>query len=151
MTPKLVLVPFDPAHVRLMEFGRPEMSGMVSLQTRADYAVRLAQAGPAYTLYDKRGIIIGAAGIGTYWSGVGEAWALLSSLADRYMFSIHKIVKTSIPRLAVEMNLHRLQTVVPAKSDRALGWAERLGFKSEGIMRQYGPDKGDYYRFARIF
>ena len=32
-----------------------------------------------------------------------------------------------------------------------LRFAEFLGFKNEGLMRGYGPDKSDYYRMAKVY
>ena len=32
-----------------------------------------------------------------------------------------------------------------------LRFAEFLGFKNEGLMRGYGPDKSDYYLMAKVY
>jgi RimJ/RimL family protein N-acetyltransferase len=47
--------------------------------------------------------------------------------------------------------IKRLQTSVKADSKLALRFAEWLGLKQEGLMKNYGPDGSDYYRYARIF
>ena len=151
MTPDLVLTQFDPAHVRLMELDRPEMLGMVSLEDSVAYAARLAEAGPAFSLFDKRGLIVASAGVGVYWQGVGEGWLILSSLAEKFMFSVHSLIKRRMVDVIRDLDLKRLQIVVPVGSDRAYSWACRLGFCWEGTMEKYGPDGNDYHRFARIF
>jgi len=153
MTKGLIIVPFDPAHIRMIEFDRPEMEVMKHLGDLQEYAKTLASCGPAFSLFDKHGLIIGSAGIGkvVFWDGVGEAWALISSLADQYMFSIHAVVKRSIDVVSADMKLHRLQTLVPFGSRRAKHWAKHLGFKREGPMYKWGPNRENYYRYARIF
>jgi hypothetical protein len=151
MTPDLILTDFDPAHVRLMELDRPEMSGMVSLEDVVAYASRLAAAGPAFSLFDKRGLIVASAGVGVYWRGVGEGWLILSSLAEHFMFSVHALIKRGMAKVVKDLELKRLQIVVPVGSDRAVNWAHRLGFCWEGKMEKYGPDGADYHRFARCF
>ena len=45
----------------------------------------------------------------------------------------------------------RLQTAVKSNFKTGLRFAEFLGFKNEGLMKAYGPDKTDYYRMARIY
>lgn len=47
--------------------------------------------------------------------------------------------------------LWRVQATVKVGWERALRFAEFMGFESEGVMRQYGPEKGDYFRVARLF
>ncbi len=152
MTPDLSLANFDPSHLARMSFTRPEMASIpaVSFGGIEEYGQRLAAWGPAYTLLAPSGELIGSAGIGLMWPGVGEGWVIMSDLADRYMFSVHAIVKRIMGRLIRDLKLHRLQITIPCGSERARAWAHRLGFAWEGDMRGYGPDRTTYQRFARV-
>ena len=47
-------------------------------------------------------------------------------------------------------NFKRFQTSVKADCDVAIRFAKFLGLEEEGLMKNYGPDGADFYRFARI-
>lgn len=150
MTPDLRLTEFKAEHATMMTFSRPEMLAVLGVGDLEAYGLRLASWGPGYSLFAPDGVIIGSAGIGICWPGVGEGWALMSDAADRFMFSIHAIVRRIMLRLVQDLGLFRLQIAVPKDSMRAIAWAHRLGFGWEGEMLKYGPDGSTYHRFARI-
>jgi len=79
------------------------------------------------------------------WSGVGEAWSLLSEKARRYPIAMTKAAKCFLNNVETQFNLHRLQITVKSTDKRAMGWAKTLGFVSEGLMLQYSADKEDNY------
>jgi hypothetical protein len=79
------------------------------------------------------------------WSGVGEAWSLLSEKARRYPIAMTKAAKCFFNNVETQFNLHRLQITVKSTDKRAMGWAKTLGFVSEGLMLQYSADKEDNY------
>jgi RimJ/RimL family protein N-acetyltransferase len=47
-------------------------------------------------------------------------------------------------------DLWRVQASVHANDEKAYRFADWCGFEEEGLMRMFGPDKSDYYRFARV-
>jgi len=46
--------------------------------------------------------------------------------------------------------LHRLQITVRTDDNRAIRYAEHLGFKTESVMKKYGPDMVDYLLMTRF-
>mgnify|MGYP003671506105 CR=1 FL=1 len=54
-------------------------------------------------------------------------------------------------KLGPHLNLRRLQIVVDVNREKAVQWADFLGFKREGVMKRYGPEGHDYYMYARIY
>ena len=44
----------------------------------------------------------------------------------------------------------RIQAAVRADWPEAQRFAEFLGLENEGLMRKYGPDGSDYFRFAKV-
>ena len=50
-----------------------------------------------------------------------------------------------------EQELVRIQAAVRADWPEAQRFAEFLGLENEGLMRKYGPDGSDYFRFAKVF
>jgi RimJ/RimL family protein N-acetyltransferase len=47
-------------------------------------------------------------------------------------------------------DLQRIQASVHANDKQAIRYVEWLGFENEGLMKKFGPDGSDYYRFARV-
>lgn len=150
MDNRLRLIPFEPYHLSLINCTRPEMKTVPGMIDLDDYGNKLKASGPAFSLFTINDEIIGSGGFGLYWPGVAEGWLMLSDSADRFFFSIHKLVSHSIPTFMNSMKLRRLQIMIPSDSKRAFNWATRLGFISEGLMTKYGPDGSDYYRMARF-
>jgi hypothetical protein len=109
----------------------------------------LLEAGAAYTMLAAEGII-GCMGLFLLWPGVAEGWAYSTDLTPKYALSVHRAVKKGITRFMKAFNLRRLQIRVHV--DNAVGrrWAERLGFSLESVMRQFGPDGGDYCSYVML-
>lgn len=84
------------------------------------------------------------------WTGVGEAWSLLSEKARRYPIAMTKSARIFFDQCESIFNLHRLQITVNSNDKRAMGWAKTLGFVSEGLMLGYSADKDDTHMMRRI-
>lgn len=109
------------------------------------YGTQLRQAGPAFTAF--AGLdVVGCAGIIPLWHGRAMVWALLSDLVRVYPKAIHKAVKQYIDAYQVD----RLECCVDPRSERAIRWAQRLGFSYEGTMRKYTPIGTDMDMYVRI-
>jgi len=65
--------------------------------------------------------------------------------------SVAKAVKQNIDYLATSNNIKRLQTAVRPDFGIGIRFAKWLGFTNEGLMKSYGFDGTDRYRFARIY
>lgn len=95
------------------------------------------------------GRVVAIAGLMGLWKGVGEVWAAFAPGGERYMKTIHRKSKEVIAE-ALNNGFWRIQTNVIAGFDKGIRWVERLGFKSEGVMRKYSPNGGDMIRYAIV-
>lgn len=90
------------------------------------------------------------AGILPMWPEVAELWCLfpedITSLSRKNPRQFIHIIKNYINLVPQK----RIQTIVKADFKIAIKFIERFGFKNEGLMKKYGPDGQDYYRYAHI-
>lgn len=115
-------------------------------ENRIDAAV----AGMAYTLlHNNKPIVSG--GIFPLWNGVCEGWVISSKRIFGVKIKAAKLIRHRTDILCAANKVWRLQTTVKANFKMGLRFAEFLGFKNEGLMRGYGPDKSDYYRMAKVY
>ena len=115
-------------------------------ENRIDAAV----AGMAYTLLLNNQPIV-SGGIFPLWNGVCEGWVISSKRIFDVKIKAAKLIRHRTDILCAANKVWRLQTTVKANFKMGLRFAEFLGFKNEGLMRGYGPDKSDYYRMAKVY
>ena len=90
-------------------------------------------------------VVLGIGGVHNIWQGVGEngyCWAKrrLRVLLARHM----QYVRSHAGRVWYQRIGSISVKDVKAKV-RRMAW-----FENEGIMKKYGPDGSDYYRYARV-
>jgi RimJ/RimL family protein N-acetyltransferase len=95
--------------------------------------------------------VIAAAGMKRIWGNVAEGWFIAKNDVWNYPITIAKAVKQNIDYLATSNNIKRLQTAVRSDFGIGIRFAKWLGFTNEGLMKSYGFDGADHYRFARIY
>jgi RimJ/RimL family protein N-acetyltransferase len=95
--------------------------------------------------------VIAAAGMKRIWGNVAEGWFIAKNDVWNYPITIAKAVKQNIDYLATSNNIKRLQTAVRTDFGIGIRFAKWLGFTNEGLMKNYGFDDTDHYRFARIY
>jgi RimJ/RimL family protein N-acetyltransferase len=95
--------------------------------------------------------VIAAAGMKRIWGNVAEGWFIAKNDVWNYPITIAKAVKQNIDYLATSNNIKRLQTAVRTDFGIGIRFAKWLGFTNEGLMKSYGFDGSDHYRFARIY
>jgi hypothetical protein len=106
--------------------------------------------GLSYTLMDNEHPIF-SGGIYPLWQGTAEGWVLSSKRIFNHKIRAARLMKTRLDMLCINNNIWRLQTAVKSNFKLGLRFAEWLGLHQEGLMKQYGPDKTDYYRMAKIY
>ena len=148
------LVPFEVHHIKFMRDVRNDITAFGML-LNDDYLQRLKQSGPSFSAFIDRSsdyswTLLGSAGVGVYWQGVGEGWLIACSLVDQHKLSFHRTVKRKLHEIQESQELHRVQTVVETGNRRACRWAEALGFDFEGELTAYGPNRETYLRYARV-
>tara|TARA_B100000795_G_scaffold250139_1_gene218116 strand:- start:318 stop:767 length:450 start_codon:yes stop_codon:yes gene_type:complete len=113
------------------------------------YAYYLKEIGMSFTgmLNNKP---IAAGGVFPLWDGVAEGWVLATEEINKYPITFSKVIKLRCDMLLKNNSIKRFQTSVKADCDVAIRFAKFLGLKEEGLMKNYGPDGADFYRFARI-
>lgn len=85
------------------------------------------------------------------WNGVAEIVAYTTNEVETNRVAFHKACLRGIDYAVDFYGLHRLQAYVWGDYVRSIKWLERLGFKVEGVMRQFGPNKVDATMLGRIF
>ncbi len=120
-----------------------------SKYTLRNWIERMEKKDRAFTLIDN-GHLVAAGGIIPIWDGMGEAWLIPSDVMPGYRLQVIKIVRKRIDEIIDSDNLRRLQATVRADYDVATRFVEFLGFKREGLMRNYGPGGADHYMYSRI-
>jgi hypothetical protein len=112
--------------------------------------MELEQKGLAYTCMINNQPIA-SAGMKIIWGGVAEGWVLATSKVWDHPLVIARAIKKNFARLARENKIKRVQTAVRADFKTGLKFAKWLGLENEGLMKHYGFDGSDHYRYARIF
>jgi len=92
-----------------------------------------------------------AAGMKIIWGQVAEGWVIASNDMWKYPLGVAKAIKKDFARVAKEHNIKRVQTAIRKDFTQGKRFAEWLGLENEGLMKQYGFDGTDHYRYARIF
>jgi hypothetical protein len=105
----------------------------------------------AYSGVNALGKVFGCAGIITATPGVGFCWALFDAdLVHSVPPSwIYRVVKRGIDE-AFRSGFHRLQADCSSDNPLFEHFITNIGFKREGIMRKYGPDKKDHILFSIV-
>ena len=150
MTDNFKVVPYETQHGdEMIEFGLNDtlMDGDATFkENRIDFA----GAGLAYTLLDNN-VPICSGGIVPTWLGNAQGWVISSKRIFRNKVKASRLIRKRTDLLCANNKIWRLQTAVKANFKTGIRFAEFLGFKNEGLMRGYGPDKTDYYLMARIY
>lgn len=95
-------------------------------------------------------ILVFVGGVVPKWDGVGDGWLLVDKA---FPILVQPYLKEFFAGFNYYMSLlkyNRIQTGVLEGFDQGIRFIEGLGFKREGLMKQYGSDKKDYWRYAYL-
>ena len=140
---------FEPWHLEAVVMRSREVRTFSQIDREADMETKTAKLGTAFTGFSENGII-GCAGIAPIWPGVGHAWVVAGKHYKNHRIWMHKQVIDYMNKIIAGMELTRVQANVVCSFTPGIQWLERMGFKLEGKMYQYGPDGADHYLYARI-
>lgn len=139
---------FKPYHLNnykgLKSYGISSMSD----STRKQGIERQSLLGPCVTVMHHNDVIA-IFGVVLIWKGLGEAWSTFDEKARRYPIGMTKGALTFFDICEILFSLHRLQITVLSTDNRALRWANTIGFVQEGLLTQYSEDKKDFYMMRR--
>jgi len=96
------------------------------------------------------GRVIACGGVHIMWNGVGEGWLVMSTKAYEMPITVARCTVKLFKTIMENNDLWRIQASVHSGDNQSLRYAEWMGFENEGIMKKFGPDGSDYYRFARV-
>lgn len=83
--------------------------------------------------------------------GVADLWSLVSEEIKKYGKSFYKFCMTLMEFGNYNLGIHRFQMTVRVGNKELIRWSEALHMKCEGLMEKFGPDKSDYFLFARVY
>jgi hypothetical protein len=92
-----------------------------------------------------------SAGMKIIWGQVAEGWVIATNEMWKYPLGVAKAIKKDFANVARQHNIKRVQTAIRKDFKQGLRFAEWLGLENEGLMKSYGFDGSDQYRYARIF
>jgi hypothetical protein len=142
------IVPFEPRHLARIAPGPFERLAVEGIEF--DWpASGVAIPGPAFTLIDSDGTPLGAGGLVPLWRGVVQGWVFASDQLRRRPLVLHRAVRRGLAMAETGLGLHRIQITVHEDFAASRRWVERLGFRFEGRMPGYGPNRDTYLRYAR--
>ena len=85
------------------------------------------------------------------WGRVAEGWVIATSEIWKNPLAVARAIKKDFARVAREHNIERVQTAIRKDYKQGQRFAEWLGLENEGLMKKFGFDGTDQYRYARIF
>jgi RimJ/RimL family protein N-acetyltransferase len=146
----LHIVPYIANHGKIILSSQMNHALMDKDATFDGETMNLEQPGLAFTCMINNEPIA-SAGMKLLWDGVAEGWVLATSKVWNHPLIIARAIKKNFARLAMEHKIHRVQTAVRAEFGIGIKFAKWLGLENEGLMKRYGFDGADHYRFARLF
>ena len=150
MTDNFKIVPYETQHGdEMIEFGLNDKLMDIDAnftENRIDFTL----VGLSFTLLHNNNPVC-SGGIVPLWNGVAEGWVISSKRIYKERIRASRLIRKRTDLLCAANKIWRLQTAVKSNFKTGLRFAEFLGFKNEGLMKAYGPDKTDYYRMARIY
>lgn len=143
------LIDFEPEHAEELFTKSTTLATADSKFALRNWLDRLERKDRAFTLMDNGHLVV-SGGIYPIWDGMAEAWLIPSDEMPRYKLKMIKILREHIDLITAEDGLRRLQATVRADYPVALRFIEFMGFKKEGLMKNFGPDGTDHFMYARV-
>jgi len=146
-----VVVPFEKWHMNWVDFNSVALVNVShSKYTIEEQALALEIQSDAFTAL-RDGKVVACVGVTSLWTGVYELWMYLGKETFSEKRKALRILKEFLDELIVKHKMHRLQSVVLADFKEGRRFAKFFGFKEEGTMKNFGPEKETYIRVAKCF
>jgi RimJ/RimL family protein N-acetyltransferase len=139
----------------MLELIKFEGGHILEVETDFDFPTSARKAIGEHSVLDgyslkKGNDILACAGVSIMWQGVAEGWLIMSRHAYKYPVSIARYTDGLFEGIMKRNNLRRIQASVNCNDEKSVKFANWLGFEYEGIMKKFGPDGADYFRYARV-
>jgi len=143
----LKIMPCTPEHIEKIPWTDQDPA----FEPYARQAMKQCADGDStFALMAPEGVVM-CGGLAPVSPGVAYAWLMASELIQRYPLAACAACMEGLAFLAEKQDLHRVQTAIYPAFTKGRIFAEWLGFKFEGVMRRYSPDRRDYYLYAKLF
>jgi len=96
------------------------------------------------------GTIVASAGLIPLWAGHAEAWMIGGDEIPRHAISVARQLRVMFDDVMWQHGIYRAQANIHCRFERAIRLAEWLGFEQEGLMRRFGAEGDDYFRYAKV-
>ncbi len=83
--------------------------------------------------------------------GVVDLWSIISDRVREYPKSFYKFVMSLMEMGHENIGIYRFQMTVQEGHQDLIRWAEALRMKCEGFMEKFGPNKENFFIFARVY
>ena len=144
------LIPYQPIHACMIidEKIRKHDLWLTEVPGCEEWPWKWAEH-PAYTLIIDGEVILCGGVMLLDWQA-GDAWTLFADSYQKYPIACFKACKYVIDKISKEHNLRRVQAIVQTELNGGQRFAERLGFKKEGILQSFGPNGEDFVILGKI-
>lgn len=85
------------------------------------------------------------------WEGVAQCYAWTGNAVDKMPKEFWRACLRGLESAKEAMGLHRLEAYVRTDHPHGRGWLSRMGFATEGLLRQHDVDKCDAYMMGRVW
>ena len=138
-------------NLRQFEVSHAEeaMAGEEPVRGFYTYLAQMRVQGMSWSA-DVDGRIVASAGLIPLWAGVAEAWMMGGDVIGRHQVKVARQIRTMFDDVMKQRGLYRAQANIHHRFDKAIRLAEWLGFENEGLMRRFGVEGDDYFRYARV-
>ena len=144
------VVPFHNSHLNVMDFRKQDLQIINGFINYNELTKNLNDNGLSFTGIANQKFVC-CFGLVKIWEGNYEGWLLPSKDVGKNKFAFHRAALRFFTYAADKLNIHRIQMIVLISNDIAYKWAQKCYFTQEGLLREYGPDRSDYYMMSRLF
>lgn len=137
---KMIVVPFENWHLDFLQPEFPVFRDGIDWEKQA----------VAFTLYED-GHYYAIFGAVPIWKGMYETFLFTDKKFQNRKLQCIKLIKAQENFLVKTFSPRRVQTTVPTENCVWRRWLEWQGYINEGVMKCFGPDGRDHFRYAKVY
>ena len=146
------IIPFKESHLAILEKNiRNKKMYMLTNDTgeiSKDWSWLCKNKGHSHTVMQD-GEIVNVTGCIIAWKGVADVYLIGSDKIEEHKIFVARSVMTALYMVEQAFKLHRVQATVKEDYTSARKWMEWMGFKNEGILKNFSPERENYVMYAR--
>ncbi len=152
----ITVVPFEMEHLDLLIPTLRDHDAKMVVLHGGEVALRqmfeaLSKFAIMNSFVTERGEVVAVWVFVQKWPGVAQCFAWTSTLVDVMPKEFWKACKRGLESAQEAIECHRMEADVRLDHPHGVRWLQKLGFKIEGCMRQYGVDKMDSYLLGKVW